>query len=122
MKIKKKYILYGILALVFIIALLPWLKEGVPVTDDYRHHAMRTAFIKEQITTGEFSEWMPHLYGGWAFSHFYHPFFYILSLPFILFSNPFVVLKIMTILIYLITLGATFYAGYLLFKDKEIAQ
>jgi hypothetical protein len=121
MKLTKKQITYGFLILILLIAAVPWLKEGIPVTDDYRHHAMRVYFIQEQIAQGEYSEWMPHIYNGWPFLHFYHPLFYLLALPAIALFNTIAVLKVMTVVIYAIALIGTFYAGKLLFKDDEIA-
>ncbi len=121
MNIKSSHLVYGILLIALLLSILPWLKEGVPVTDDYRHHAMRMWFVKEQIAQGTFSEWMPHLYGGWPFSHFYHPMFYLISLPFAAFFNPIAALKIMTIVAFAIALFGTFYAARLLFQDKKVA-
>ncbi len=121
MEIKKSRIIYGILAIVFILSVLPWLKEGVPVTDDHRQHATRFWFIKEEIKQIQFSEWMPFMYGGWPFFHFYHPMFYLMTTPIALLFNPIIALKITTILAYAIALFGTFYAAKLLFKDEEIA-
>lgn len=117
----ENYIICGILLIIFIFSVLPWLKQGVPGTDDFRHHGGRLWFIKEEIQQGKFSEWMPYIYGGWPFFHFYHPLFYVLSLPVILFSNPIVALKIMTVIAYAIALVGTFAGAYLLLKDKKIA-
>ncbi|MEK6887274.1 MAG: 6-pyruvoyl-tetrahydropterin synthase-related protein [Nanoarchaeota archaeon] len=122
MKIKKNQIIYGILLLVFILSVLPWLKEGVPVTDDYRHHASRAWFIKEEFKQLQFSEWVPYMYGGWPFLHFYHPMFYLITSPIALLFNPIVFLKITTILAYAIALFGTFYAAKLLFKDEEVSM
>ena len=121
MKIKQSYLVYGILSIVFIIAALPWIQQGVPVTDDYRHHAMRMSFIKEQIQSFEYSEWMPYLYGGWPFMEFYHPMFYVISLPIITLLGPIVSLKAMTLVCYLFALLGTFYGVNLLFNNKNIA-
>jgi len=121
MKFNKKHLIYGILAVVFILSILPWLKEGSPVTDDYRHHAMRIYFIQQEISKGQFSEWMPYLYGGWPFFHFYHPIFYILALPATLLFGVIETLKVMTIFAIAVALFGTFYAAKLIFKDEEIA-
>lgn len=121
MNIKKQYLIYGILAALFIFAVIPWLKQGVPITDDYRHHATRFWFIQQEIKQGQFSEWVPFMYGGWPFFHFYHPMFYVLSLPVIALFNFILALKMMTIVAYAIALFGTFFAVKMLFKDNEIA-
>src|SRR3989344_532213 len=117
MRIKKSHLIYGILLLVFILSVIPWLKEGVPVTDDYRHHTSRAWFIKEEFKQLQFSEWMPYMYGGWPFFHFYHPMFYLITSPIALLFNPILFLKITTILAYAAALFGTFYAAKFLFKD-----
>ncbi len=121
MKIKLQNVIYGILLFVFIFSILPWMKEGLPMTDDYRHHATRIWFVQEQIKNLEYSEWMPNMYGGWPFLHYYHPLFYIISIPVAALFSTLSVLKIMTAVIFALALAATFYAANLLFKDKEIA-
>lgn len=121
MKIKKSHIIYGILLLIFIVSMLPWLKEGIPITDDYRHHAARAWFVKEEFKQMHFSEWMPYMYGGWPFFHFYHPMFYLITSPIALLFTPIVFLKISTILAYAVALFGTFYAAKTLFKDDEVA-
>ena len=122
MKIKKSQIIYGILVLVFILSVLPWMKEGIPFTDDYRHHASRAWFVKEEFKLMQFSEWMPYIYGGWPFFHFYHPMFYLITSPIAVLFNPILFLKIATIAAYAIALFGTFYAAKVLFKDEEIAM
>ncbi|MBN2420923.1 YfhO family protein [Candidatus Woesearchaeota archaeon] len=121
MKIKETKIAYIILAVIFLIMILPWLKQGIPVTDDYRHHFSRFWILNEQAGNFNFSEWIPNMYGGWPQFHFYHPMFYVLNIPTILLLNPGDALKLATFLAYIISLLGTFFAGKTLFKNNRIA-
>lgn len=121
MKIKENNLAYLILAVIFIIMILPWLKEGLPVTDDFRHHFSRFVLLKEQISNFSFSEWSSNMYGGWPQFHFYHPMFYILNIPTALIFGPGDALKAATIIAYAISLIGTFFAGKILFKNNRIA-
>ena len=121
MTFNKKILTYGILLVVFIIALLPWLQQGVTGTDDYRHHATRLWIMQQEVKSMHFSEWSFTAYGGWPMFHFYHPMFYILSLPVAAVFNAVLALKISTILIYAICLFGTFFAVKKLFNDDDIA-
>ena len=117
----KPVIIYGILLLVFIIATLPWTQMGVPGTDDFRHHATRLWIMQQEVQNFHFSEWSFTAYGGWPLFHFYHPMFYILTLPIAAMFNAIVALKVSTVLIYAICLFGTLFASKKLFDDDDIA-
>ena len=108
MKIRKNLVIYGILLLVFVMLMLPWLRQGLPFTDDYIHHVSRMWFMHEEVKNFDFSEWNPYMYGGWPFFHFYHPLFYIINIVFIAILAPTAALKAATLLAYLISLTKLF--------------
>ena len=62
-----KYLPYAIIAIAVLIAILPWFSEGLPSTDDFRHHITKFWAIHENG-----SEWQTSIYSGWPLTHFYH--------------------------------------------------
>ncbi|OIO65272.1 hypothetical protein AUJ68_03395 [Candidatus Woesearchaeota archaeon CG1_02_57_44] len=89
-----KGLFLGILLILVLYSIAPLWQQGVPATDDFRHHLTKFWFLKEAVSeTGRTQEWMPYIYSGWPFSQFYHSLPYYGSLPLILMMNPVTALK-----------------------------
>ncbi len=119
--LKKDHLIYVLLCIVVLIAIIPWFKQGIAVTDDFRHHITKFWFLKESFAHGGYSAWNPYLYSGNLLLHFYHPGSYFFSLPLMLMFNPTTALKASIILAYIVCAIGTFVAVDLFFKKKEIA-
>jgi hypothetical protein len=118
---KKSILIYVLLFTVLLVSIVPWFQEGAPTTDDWRHHASRIFLLGEQVKSFDFHEWIPNMYGGWPFFHFYHPVFYIFAAAIAGMVEPILALKILTCLVYAICLFATFFGVKYLFKKDSIA-
>ncbi len=118
----KKKLIYAILIITIVLAVVPWIRPGLPVTDDFQNHMVRFWFFKESmLKTGTISPWMPCLFYGYPTFHFYHFFSYLISLPAIFFLNPVTAIKVSVIAAFVALGLCTFYATLLLFKDRLIA-
>ncbi len=121
-QMKKQHIFYILLAFIVIISVLPWFKEGVAVTDDFRHHITKFWYVQYSFQhSGGFTEWMPFIYSGWPLTHFYHSLPYFLSLPFILIMKPVASLKASIVASFILSALAMFYASRKLFKNNQAA-
>lgn len=94
MQLNSKNVMLVVLGFLVIYTILPWLQQGVPATDDFRHHVTKFWFLKDSIQkTGKVHEWVPYIFGGWPLAHYYHSLPYYASLPLIIFLNPVTALK-----------------------------
>lgn len=120
--IKKEKFIYLVLIAIIIFSILPWFKEGMPYTDDFRHHITKFWWIKYSFEHyGKIVEWMPLIYSGWPLTHFYHSLPYFLSLPFILFMNAVTALKASIVTSFILSAIAMFFAAKKLTGKNEIA-
>lgn len=120
--ITKKHIIYALLALAVLISIMPWLKEGIPGTDDFRSHLSRFWHIENTFENGKLSSpWMQELYSGWPVFELYPFLPYLISSPLLLIAAPVTALKYSIILSFIIAAISMFYAAKLLFADDEIA-
>ncbi len=121
-KITKKHIIYALLALAVILSITPWLKDGIPGTDDLRSHVSRFWHIQNSFENGKLSSpWMQELYSGWPVFELYPFLPYLISAPFLLFVGAVTALKYSIILSFIIAAISMFYAAKLLFDDDEIS-
>ncbi|MFQ5621057.1 MAG: 6-pyruvoyl-tetrahydropterin synthase-related protein, partial [Candidatus Nanoarchaeia archaeon] len=90
---KFNYILARIFALVIIATVAPWVQQGVPQTDDFRHHLTRFWWTGEQVKQFSMGDWVPSVYSGFPLAHFYHALPYFIVLPFYFFLAPVAMLK-----------------------------
>ncbi len=122
-KLKKEYILYFLLIILIIISIVPWFKEGIAVTDDFRHHVTKFWWIQYSLQHyGKISEWMPYIYSGWPLTEFYHSFSYYISIPFILLFAPVASLKASIVASLILSALTMFFATRKLTKNNEIAS
>ncbi len=111
MKLRRDWILIFILGVILLFTIAPWLEQGVPATDDFRHHVTKFWWLEEQLTN-EFSitEWQPHIYNGWPMAHFYHSLPYFVILPFAFILAPVALLKFNMVLAMLLAVLSMYVA------------
>jgi hypothetical protein len=123
LKIQQKHIYVAIALLLVFVAILPWFKQGIPATDDFRHHGTKFWFMKYSLQNeGKIAEWMPFIYSGWPLTHFYHSLPYFASLPFIILMGPLTALKASIVTSFILAALAMFFAAKRLFNSTVTAS
>jgi uncharacterized membrane protein len=104
---KESTILKIVLAIVFILAVLPWIFQGVPYSDDMRANVIHIWHMKQNIDNGHWPFTAPafELYSGFPIFQFYSLTPYVITLPFALFLDTITALKASVIFSFFIKIG-----------------
>lgn len=118
---KKHPVLYLILALVLLATIWPWMSQGVPATDDFRHHLTKFWWVHENVNDFQYNEWQPSIYSGWPLTQFYHSLPYFILLPFNFLTTPVGMLKLNMVAAMIFGVFAMLYASKKLTNNDQTA-